>query len=200
MPWSYRCSWRAKRPYSSQVQPRRRQYTLRSFRSADRPPSLFPSFRTGKHVRMFECKGCGDFGGGRWQPRSSRRAPGPRLGSLVGGPGHLPDEPRRTVPLSQSMPDAIFRLAVTLGRISRMRLEQTITLGQMRQSGAPRLHVFCGDYKCSHSVVIDADCWPESLQLSDLEALFVCSVCSHRGADVRPDYQGAEPRLASVDR
>src|SRR5437899_12324939 len=116
---------------------------------------------------------CGDCGGGRWQPRSSRRAPGPRLGSLVGGPGHLPDEPRRTVPLSQSMPGAIFRLAVTLGRISRMRLEQTITLGQMRQSGAPRLHVFCGDYKCSHSVVIDADCCPDSLQLSDLEAVFV---------------------------
>jgi len=98
------------------------------------------------------------------------------------------------------MADAIFILAVTLGRISCMLVEQTITLGQMRQSGAGRLHVFCGDYKCSHSVVIDADCWPESLRLSDLEALFVCSVCGHRGADVRPDYQGAEPRLTSVDR
>ncbi len=98
------------------------------------------------------------------------------------------------------MPDAIFRLAATLGRISRMRLEQTITLGQMRQSGPRRLHVFCGDYKCSHSVVMDADCWPESLRLSDLETLFVCSACGHRGADVRPDKQGAERRLASVDR
>lgn len=98
------------------------------------------------------------------------------------------------------MADAIFILAVTLGRISCMLVEQTITLGQARQSGARRLHVFCGDYKCSHSVVIDADCWPESLRLSDLEALFVCSVCGHRGADVRPDYQGAEPRLNSVDR
>jgi hypothetical protein len=98
------------------------------------------------------------------------------------------------------MPDAIFRLAATLGRISRMLLEQTITLGQMRQSGSRRLHVFCGDYKCSHSVEIDADCWPASLRLSDLEALFVCSVCGHRGANVRPDKQGAERRLASVDR
>jgi len=98
------------------------------------------------------------------------------------------------------MPDAIFRLAVTLGKISRMRLEQTITLGQMRQSGPRRLHVFCGHYKCSHSVVIDADCWPESLRLYDLEALFVCSVCGNRGDDVRPDYQGAEPRLASLNR
>ena len=106
----------------------------------------------------------------------------------------------RTVPLSQSMPDAIFRLAATLGRISRMLLEQTITLGQMRQSGSRRLHVFCGDNKCSHSVVMDADCWPESLRLSDLEALFVCSVCGHRGANVRRDYQAAEPQLASVHR
>jgi len=50
-------------------------------------PVLVSKFRTGKHVRMFECNGCGDFGGGRWQPRSSRRAPGPLLDSLVGGPG-----------------------------------------------------------------------------------------------------------------
>lgn len=95
------------------------------------------------------------------------------------------------------MADAIFRLAVILGRIRRMLLEQNTTLGQMRQSGARRLHVFCGDSKCSHSVVMDADCWPESLRLSDLEALFVCRVCGHRGADLRPDYQEAEPRLAA---
>ena len=81
-----------------------------------------------------------------------------------------------------------------------MLLEQTITLGQMRQSGARQLHVLCRDEKCSHSVVIDADCWPASLRLSDLEALFVCSVCGHRGADVRSDHQGTEPRLASVDQ
>jgi hypothetical protein len=95
------------------------------------------------------------------------------------------------------MADAIFRLAVTLGILLRMLLEQKITLGEMRESGARRLHVFCGDYKCSHSVVIDTDCWPESLRLPDLEAMFVCRVCGHRGCDVRPDYQGAEPRLAA---
>jgi hypothetical protein len=78
-----------------------------------------------------------------------------------------------------------------------MLFEQKITLGQMRQSGARRLHVFCGDYKCSHSVVIDTDCWPERLRLSDLEALVVCRVCGHRGADVRPDFQEAEPRVAA---
>jgi hypothetical protein len=70
-----------------------------------------------------------------------------------------------------------------------MLIEQDVTLGQMRQCGPPRLRVFCGDYKCRHSIVIDADCWPESLRLSDLEHLFVCPVCSHRGAEVRPDAE-----------
>jgi hypothetical protein len=67
-----------------------------------------------------------------------------------------------------------------------MPCEQTITLGQMRQSGPRWLNVFCGDDKCGHSILIDADCWPQSLRLSDLESLFVCTVCGHRGADVRP--------------
>ena len=68
-----------------------------------------------------------------------------------------------------------------------MPCEQEITLGQMRQSGPRRLQVFCGDYKCGHSIVIDADCWPESLRLSDLRHLFVCPICGQRGAEVRPD-------------
>jgi hypothetical protein len=67
--------------------------------------------------------------------------------------------------------------------------KQEITLGQMRQSGPRRLRVFCGDHKCGHSVVIDADCWPESLRLSDLQHLFVCPVCGHRGAEVRPNAE-----------
>jgi hypothetical protein len=66
-----------------------------------------------------------------------------------------------------------------------MQREQTITLEQMRQSG-PRLHVFCGNSSCRHSVAIDADCWPGSLRLSDIEAMFVCPACGHRGSDVRP--------------
>jgi len=67
--------------------------------------------------------------------------------------------------------------------------EQEITLGQMRQSGLPRLRVSCGNYKCEHLTVIEADCWPESLRLSDLAHLFVCPVCGHRGANVRPDAE-----------
>jgi len=43
----------------------------------------------------------------------------------------------------------------------------------MRRSGSRRLHVFCGDYTCDHSVVLDTGCWPASLRLSDLESLYV---------------------------
>jgi hypothetical protein len=70
-------------------------------------------------------------------------------------------------------------------------LRDQITLGQLRQSGPGRLHVLCGGDNCSHSIVIDADCWPGSLRLSDVKELFVCRVCGHRGADVKPDDQEA---------
>ena len=63
-----------------------------------------------------------------------------------------------------------------------------ITLGAMRSSGARGLVVFCADYKCAHSIRISADQWPDDRRLSDLEPLFVCKVCGHKGADVRPDF------------
>jgi len=40
-----------------------------------------------------------------------------------------------------------------------MQRPQKITLGQMRQSGPTWLIVYCGDYRCAHSVVIDAGGW-----------------------------------------
>lgn len=70
----------------------------------------------------------------------------------------------------------------------RMPHDQDITLGQMRQFGPGLLHVFCGDDKCAYSVAIDPECWPASLWLSDLESLFVCTVCGHRGAKVRMEF------------
>jgi hypothetical protein len=83
------------------------------------------------------------------------------------------------------MPYAIFRPIAILGKSRRMLRNQAITLGQMRQSGPGRLRVLCGDGNCSHSIVIDADCWPASLRLSDVTELFVCRICGHRGADVK---------------
>jgi hypothetical protein len=38
---------------------------------------------------------------------------------------------------------------------------------------------------------MDPDLWPDNLRLPDLEERFVCTVCGHRGADVRPLFEPA---------
>jgi hypothetical protein len=77
------------------------------------------------------------------------------------------------------------------GKIAMMR-EQRITLGEMRSDNGPRrLIVYCSNFECSHQVVVDADCWPDSLRLSEIEARSVCQVCGRRGADVRPLFEKA---------
>jgi hypothetical protein len=70
--------------------------------------------------------------------------------------------------------------------------EQKITLGEMRASGVRGLLIYCADYRCSHSIAIDADRWPDDVRLSDLEARFACKACGKRGADVRPNFQPAK--------
>lgn len=79
-----------------------------------------------------------------------------------------------------------------------MPREQKITFGEMRESGVFRIAVFCSDYRCSHSTHLRADRWPDHVRLSDKEPHFVCKVCGKRGADVRPDYQGARQKPVSV--
>jgi hypothetical protein len=70
--------------------------------------------------------------------------------------------------------------------------EQKITLGEMRSSGVHGLLIYCADYRCSHSIAISADRWPDDVRLSDLEARFACKACGKRGADVRPNFQPAK--------
>jgi hypothetical protein len=72
-----------------------------------------------------------------------------------------------------------------------MKREQKITLGETRESGPTRLIIYCGDYKCAHSTVIDAEQWGHDVRLSDLEPRFVCPACGHRGADFRPLFDQA---------
>jgi hypothetical protein len=81
-----------------------------------------------------------------------------------------------------------FNLRPTKAKVIRtaIKREQIITLGEMRASGPTQLLVYCGDPKCGHLVVIDAARWPDHVRLSDLEPLYVCEACGHRGADVRP--------------
>jgi hypothetical protein len=35
----------------------------------------------------------------------------------------------------------------------------------------------CADYRCSHSIAISGDGWPDDVRLSDIEARFVCRAC-----------------------
>jgi len=58
----------------------------------------------------------------------------------------------------------------------------------MRESGVRGVLVYCSDYKCSHSIAISADRWPDEVRLSDIEERFVCKACGRRGADLRPDF------------
>jgi hypothetical protein len=58
----------------------------------------------------------------------------------------------------------------------------------MRSAGIRGLLVYCSDYRCSHSLAINGDRWPDDARLSDLEVRFVCKACGTRGADVRPDF------------
>ena len=46
-----------------------------------------------------------------------------------------------------------------------MPRERKITIGEMRESGPTRLIVYCGDYRCAHSITMDPDLWPGNLAL-----------------------------------
>jgi hypothetical protein len=71
---------------------------------------------------------------------------------------------------------------------------QTITFAEMRDMGVRGVLIYCADYKCSHSIAVNADQWPDDLRLSDIEDRFTCSACGKRGADVRPDFQLGQRR------
>lgn len=69
-----------------------------------------------------------------------------------------------------------------------MKREQKITLSEMRSTGLQNVLVNCADYKCAHSVVLNADRWGDDVRLSDIEPRFVCQACGKRGGDVRPSF------------
>jgi hypothetical protein len=76
-------------------------------------------------------------------------------------------------------------------RMAVLTRPQKITFGEMRDTGVRGILIYCSDYKCSHSIAISADPWPDHVRLSDLEPLFVCAACGKRAADVRPDSRDA---------
>ena len=74
---------------------------------------------------------------------------------------------------------------------------QKITFAEMREMGVRGLLIYCADYRCSHSIAISGDAWPDDARLSDIEERFTCSVCGKRSADVRPDFNGGKSPCAS---
>jgi len=82
-----------------------------------------------------------------------------------------------------------------------MQRVQKITLGEMRGGNGPtRLIVYCSDFKCSHSVIVDAAKWNDDVRLCDLEPKFTCKACGRRGADVRPMFERAAMGTERGDR
>jgi len=47
---------------------------------------------------------------------------------------------------------------------------QKITFAEMRDMGVRGLLIYCADYRCSHSIAISGDYWPDDLRLSDIES------------------------------
>jgi hypothetical protein len=60
------------------------------------------------------------------------------------------------------------------------------TIARLRRAAAS--FVYRADYRCSHSIAIGGNQWPDNVWLSDLEPKFVCKACGRRGTDVRPDF------------
>jgi hypothetical protein len=67
--------------------------------------------------------------------------------------------------------------------------QEKITFAERRAAGVRVILVYCSDYKCSHSLALMADQWPDDMRLSDIEPRFICAACGKRGADVRPDFK-----------
>jgi hypothetical protein len=54
----------------------------------------------------------------------------------------------------------------------------------MREMGVRGVLVYCADYRCAHSVAINADRWAEELRLSDIELRFDASAHGHSSQSV----------------
>ena len=71
-----------------------------------------------------------------------------------------------------------------------------ITFADMRAAGVRGILVYCCDYRCSHSIALMADRWPDDLRLSDIEPQFVCKACGSTAPTSDHTSAGAISRLA----
>src|SRR6516162_4093631 len=86
---------------------------------------------------------------------------------------------------------------VFMSTMAPLASPQKITFAEMRESGARGLLVYCADYRCSHSIAVSADRWPEEVQLSDIEPRFTRTSRGNlrrTGCTVPPFTSNAEHR------
>jgi len=130
---------------------------------------------------------------------ASRLAWGPGLSVGVGGPGRAvrdPPAPGMGPPARWRMDtggvDRARRRGSASGPLSRRTIDERAHAPAWQvidlKTGRARHHGVLADYRCSHSIAISGDVWPDDVRLSDIEPRIVCQACGHRGADVRPDY------------
>jgi hypothetical protein len=81
-----------------------------------------------------------------------------------------------------------------------MRRPTKITFAEMREMGVRGVLIYCADYRCSHSIAISADTWPDDLRLSDIGLRFVCRACSKRDARGRVPQIDHKPTAARQPR
>ena len=53
-------------------------------------------------------------------------------------------------------------------RVAKTERPTKITFAEMREMVVRGLLVYCADFRCSHSVAVSADHWPDDLRLSDI--------------------------------
>ena len=52
---------------------------------------------------------------------------------------------------------------VFMSTMATLASPQKITFAEMRESGGRGLLVYCADYRCSHSIAVSADRWPDEV-------------------------------------
>lgn len=66
----------------------------------------------------------------------------------------------------------------------------------MREIGLRGLLIYC---HCGHHVALSADRWPDEMRLSASNPGACAKLAGYRGADVRPDFERGDLRMAIRD-
>jgi hypothetical protein len=64
---------------------------------------------------------------------------------------------------------------------------EPMTLANMRENGVRSLAIYC--HQCHHETVINADHWPDEIEVPSFGPKMVCTKCGTIGADVRPNWR-----------